>query len=42
MPAGTFVGLITQDDVVGQLVEALRYNPEGRGFDIQWGNWDFK
>jgi hypothetical protein len=27
--------------VVAQLVEALRYKPEGRGFDSRWGYWDF-
>jgi hypothetical protein len=27
--------------VVTQLVEALRYKPEVRGFDSQWGHWDF-
>ena len=28
--------------IVGaQLVEALRYNPEGRGFDSRWCNWNF-
>jgi hypothetical protein len=26
---------------VAQLVEALRYKPEGRGFDFRWGHWDF-
>jgi len=26
---------------VAQLVEALRYKPEGRGFDSRWGHWDF-
>jgi hypothetical protein len=26
---------------VAQLIEALRYKPEGRGFDFQWGHWDF-
>jgi hypothetical protein len=26
---------------VGQLVEALRYNPEGRGFDSRWSHWKF-
>jgi hypothetical protein len=26
---------------VAQLVEALRYKPEGRGFDSQWCNWNF-
>jgi len=27
--------------VVAQLVEALRYKPEGRGFDSQWCHWNF-
>jgi hypothetical protein len=26
---------------VGQLFEALRYKPEGRGFDSQWCHWIF-
>jgi hypothetical protein len=26
---------------VVQLVKALRYKPEGLGFDSQWGHWDF-
>jgi hypothetical protein len=26
---------------VAQLVEALRYKPEGRGFDSRWGYWGF-
>ena len=26
---------------VAQLVEALRYKPEGRGFDSRWSYWDF-
>jgi hypothetical protein len=25
---------------VAQLVEALRYKPEGRGFDSQWCQWN--
>ena len=25
---------------VAQLVEALRYQPEGCGFDSRWGNWN--
>jgi hypothetical protein len=25
---------------VAQLVEALRYNPEGRGFDSRWCHWN--
>ena len=27
--------------VVAQLVEALRYKPEGRGFDSLWWHWNF-
>jgi hypothetical protein len=27
--------------LVAQLVEALRYKPEGRGFDFRWGHSDF-
>ena len=27
--------------VVAHLVEALRYKPEGRGFDSRWGHWNF-
>jgi hypothetical protein len=26
---------------MAQLVEALRYNPEGRGFDSPWCYWNF-
>jgi len=26
---------------VSQLVEALRYKPEGRGFDSRWCHWNF-
>ena len=26
---------------VAQLVKALRYKPEGDGFDSQWGHCDF-
>ena len=33
---GTFVGY-----VVVQLVEALRYKPEGRGFEYRWSHWNF-
>jgi len=25
---------------VAQLFDALRYKPEGRGFDCRWGHWD--
>jgi hypothetical protein len=27
--------------LVAQLVEALRYKPEGRGFDSRWCLWNF-
>jgi hypothetical protein len=27
--------------LVAQLVEALRYKPEGRGFDSGWCHWNF-
>jgi len=27
--------------LVAQLVEALRYKPEGRGFDSRWRHWIF-
>jgi len=26
---------------VAQLVEAIRYQPEGRGFDSRWCHWNF-
>ena len=26
---------------VEQLVEAMRYKPEGRGFDSRWCHWNF-
>ena len=26
---------------MAQLVEALRYKSEGRGFDSRWGHWNF-
>jgi len=28
-------------DAVAQLVEALRYKPEGRGFDFRLCHWNF-
>jgi hypothetical protein len=31
----------TTGHAVAQLVEALRYKPEGRGFDAQWCRWNF-
>ena len=27
--------------LVAQLVEALRYKPEGRGFNFRWYHWKF-
>jgi hypothetical protein len=33
--------LQTTGGVVVQLVEALHYKPEGRGFDFRWWNWNF-
>jgi hypothetical protein len=27
--------------MVAQLVEALRYKPEDRGFDSRWYHWNF-
>jgi hypothetical protein len=27
--------------LVAQLVEALHYKPEGRGFDSRWCHWNF-
>jgi hypothetical protein len=39
---GTHMGeLIISGHAAAQLVEALRYKQEGRGFDTRWGNWDF-
>ena len=26
---------------VGQFFEAMRYKPEGRGFDYRWCHWNF-
>ena len=28
-------------NAVAQLVEAMRYKPEGRGFDSRWHHWSF-
>ena len=28
-------------ETVSQLVETMRYNPEGRGFDFRWCHWKF-
>jgi hypothetical protein len=32
---------IIREHAVAQLVEALRYKPEGRGLDSQWCHWNF-
>ena len=29
------------EHTVAQLVEAMRYKLEGRGFDSRWDEWDF-
>jgi hypothetical protein len=31
--------LMHRGHAMAQLVEALRYKPEGRGFDSQWCHW---
>jgi hypothetical protein len=31
----------TPEYAVAQLVEALRYNQVGRGFDSRWSHWNF-
>jgi hypothetical protein len=33
--------LLFRGRAVAQLVEALRYKPEGRGFDSRWCQWNF-
>jgi hypothetical protein len=33
--------VIDTGHAVAQLVEALRYKPEGRGFDSRWSHWNF-
>ena len=41
---GVFFNLphyMRQGYAVAQLVEALRYKPEGRGFDSRWCHWNF-
>jgi hypothetical protein len=32
---------INEGHAVAQLVEALRYKSEGRGFDFRWCHWNF-
>ena len=43
MPTERFVFLYTiyAGTAVAQLVEALRYKSEGRGFDSRWCHWNF-
>jgi len=33
--------LVNLGHAVAQLVEALSYKPEGRGFDSRWCHWNF-
>ena len=40
-PQEIFLVLISVGHAVAQLVEALRYKSEGRGFDSQWCDWNF-
>ena len=35
------VKYVSSGHVVAQLVEALRYKSEGRGFDSRWCHWNF-
>ena len=35
------VNIVKVAYLLAQLVEALRYIPEGRGFDSRWCNWNF-
>ena len=37
----TKIILYEKGHAAAQLVEALRYKPEGRGFDSRWCHWDF-
>jgi hypothetical protein len=37
----TFIDKLEMGHVVVQLVEALRYKPEGHGFDSWWCHWNF-
>ena len=40
-PCNMFRTFTLAGHAVAQLVEALRYKPEGRGFDSRWFNWNF-
>ena len=35
------MALQSRGDAVAELVEALRYEPEGGGLDSQWCHWNF-
>jgi hypothetical protein len=37
---GLWIGRISTS-YGGAVGEALRFNPEGRGFDSRWSHWDF-
>jgi hypothetical protein len=37
----TFINIHSVTLLVAQLVEALCYKPEGRGFDSRWCHWNF-
>ena len=36
-----FCIILIRGHAVAQWVEALRYKPEGRGFDSRWCDWNF-
>ena len=36
-----FLFVTSAGHAVAQLVQALRYKPEGRGFDSRWCHWIF-
>ena len=40
-PVRSLVTIPAELSILAQLVQALRYNPEGRGFDSRWCHWDF-
>ena len=42
VPAPNFINLcLGKGHTVVQLVEALRYKPEDRGFNSRWCHWNF-
>jgi hypothetical protein len=40
-PTDTGTGFSLSTSLFSQLVEALRYKPESRGFDSRWSYWNF-